>query len=622
MHALVPLLLAALGPQRSGRSDSPGPALVRENLGLAVGVASPVVAGRVLVEGNELQQGVDLNGDGDVDDMVQHVVSRQGGPPSNLGLAGFAFTGPVLAQSFDGNVPLSISERAQGGVDLNHDGDALDLVWHAVNVETLRLLNLEMTQAFPFGSEKQAFLNTWEASERRDLNGDGDQDDREAFRLDLATGARTLIGTGRVVQIPDGRLLLVEREWETLDDANGDGDTNDEFVFLHDVSSGALDPLPVLNTRNLHWNVAGHTLFSTPSERDLGLDLNGDGDRRDRVLQAFDLDLRRSFNLGRTSTSGLFARGPWILGSLLESSAGRDWNGDGDTDDSLLHTYDEERHASSLHAFEWRTAAGSLPNEDLLLATRSEAGLDANGDGDGIDEVPVLYDLRQRAEKRLPFALARGRFSLTPIQVVGDRMSFLVDEGAQGADLNADGDEEDLVLEVYFTNTLQTWSSGLAVDLVDLGDEEPWLLWSGPRCVALAVSEASQGGQDLNGDGDLADVVLHVLALSPSGRNTLTNLGITAFRNPFVLEPLVREHWIGLQPQRDLDGRDDVLPTHIPFFHHLESGTTLSLGTAGEILAMSDDHALVRVLEEPLGDLNGDGDALDLVLQRITLVGP
>jgi hypothetical protein len=458
-------------------------------------------------------------------------------------------------------------------------------------------------------------------SERQDLNGDGDLLDLEASRLDLATGARALIGPGRL-RPEGGRLLLVHREWEAQSDVNGDGDASDEFVHLYDADSFALEPLAVVNTRNRSWNVSGDTLFSTPSERDLRADLNGDGDRADTVLHALDLELRRSFNLRRASSSGFFPHGPWIFGVLSEALAGRDWNSDGDATDSLLHSYDEARHVLSLHPFEAPDVVLRLAHEDRVLTTHDELVGDANGDGDELDRHPVLYDLRQRTTKPIPLALAQEPvlFSTdySPIWMLGEHLAFLVGEREQGMDRNGDGDLDDDVLQVYDTATSRTSSTGLALFHFS-GDEGTWNAWPGPAHLTLAVSEPNQGGLDLNGDGDARDHVLHVLSFDRAGRQRTVNLRSDVDFQRVQLEVQPRARWIALQ--EDLDGDDPPTHAHALRFHHVASGATLTLEGA-DLLALGEDHALVRVLEGPLGDRNGDGDLLDTVLERVTLLGP
>jgi hypothetical protein len=102
--------------------------------GLA-GAGPPVVATNLLLQPiGEMQQGSDLNGDGDTDDDVWFAHELLTGLSLNLGVAGIAAGGGALLD--DGRGILLVSEEGEGagGTDLNGDGDAFDVVAH-----TLRL---------------------------------------------------------------------------------------------------------------------------------------------------------------------------------------------------------------------------------------------------------------------------------------------------------------------------------------------------------------------------------------------------------------------------------------------------------------------------------------------------
>src|SRR5262245_34958906 len=83
---------------------------------------------------SEPDQGADLNGDGDKEDFVLHVRRAADGAVINLGLAvqDVAGSGGRLGiSSVSGDlVAFAVGEQAQGGTDLNGDGDTNDFVLH------------------------------------------------------------------------------------------------------------------------------------------------------------------------------------------------------------------------------------------------------------------------------------------------------------------------------------------------------------------------------------------------------------------------------------------------------------------------------------------------------------
>jgi hypothetical protein len=76
----------------------------------------------------EAEDQSDLNGDGDLLDQVAHLYDAEAGAVRNLGLAAMF----LLVPSADEQGFLLVSEAGQG-VDLDGDGDALDMVLHLVD---------------------------------------------------------------------------------------------------------------------------------------------------------------------------------------------------------------------------------------------------------------------------------------------------------------------------------------------------------------------------------------------------------------------------------------------------------------------------------------------------------
>lgn len=155
----------------------------------------------------------------------------------------------------------------------------------------------------------------------------------------------------------------------------------------------------------------------------------------------------------------------------------------------------------------------------LFLVPEVDAGQDLNGDGVQDDEVLHVLDLRSGVTHGTGLvATVIGTVAFGPSAQQGDLLALAVPESENG-DRNGDGDTFDFAAFVFdgATGTLRdlglAWAFGTNLE-VD-GDD-----------VLVAVDEASQGGQDLNGDGDAVDLVLF---RHDHPTDTTTNLGLAGF---------------------------------------------------------------------------------------------
>jgi hypothetical protein len=143
----------------------------------------------------------------------------------------------------------------------------------------------------------------------------------------------------------------------------------------------------------------------------------------------------------------------------------------------------------------------------FLVPEAGQGGADLNGDGDASDLVLRVYD----AESGTLVNLGRA----TEDFVLGDDLiAFRTDESAQGdGDLNGDGDTGDAVLQVYdlASGTLANSEQAAVACRLEVCDPRIPYRVAG-RTVTYLTIEAQQGGADLNGDGDAADLVLQVFS--------------------------------------------------------------------------------------------------------------
>jgi hypothetical protein len=546
--------LLALGACR--RTEAPIAAPRAElNLGLAaralIGAESTW-----LVVAHEAGQGArDVNEDGDADDAFVRVldVSRGAlvGPPLVVGRAG----GPPLVAACDGtSAAVAVDEAADGARDWNGDGDALDRVLfvRAPGSEGFENLGFAVASVVVGGTLVACAVDE-AAQGAQDLDVDGDADGSVLAVHDLARGAtRTFtLRDARPLAIADGRVALALSERSGLD-LNGDGDDLDRAVLeVYDAHTGALHNTTLALASPAAVS-AGATFGVSVSEAAQGRgDLSGDGEADDAVFHVYDPE--RFFALDLGLSVPLFPApvtdARRYLLHALEGPAARDLNGDGDLEDLVLHVFEPETglvletglasQASAVLLGDWvgvsvfepmqgsrdldgdgeaggnvvhvlELASGTLENLGLdafalhasatrvfLAPSEALAGLDWNGDGDRDDQ--VLFDWSTR-----DLATRGSRAGIGAVlDVFGEHALLARREAERGLDASGDGVADDLVLELYDAR------SG-ALEPLGWGVGSAARLTSALEVVALVDEEAAR--RDLNGDGDRADEVLHVLA--------------------------------------------------------------------------------------------------------------
>lgn len=547
--ALVALALAAC---RHGGGPSAVAPLAR-NLGLAARAllgAERLWLVRVL---ESEQGGRDANGDGDAEDELVYVLDleRGGFVGAPLALADARSAPPLLACDGE-SAAFAVDEAAEGGRDLNGDGDALDRVLFVLERTAGTLANLGFAvNALEVGGTLVAFAVD-EHGQGADLDADGDADGGVLHVHDLADGSLRVLSLrdSLPLAVADGRVALCLAERPGLD-LTGDGDDLDRTVF--EVYDG--------RTRLLHNTTlvlagpavaaVGHTFGFSVSEAEQGRgDLSGDGAADDAVFHVYDPERGFSLNLGLSvplhPAPASDAR--HYLLRALESAQGRDLNDDGDLEDLVVCVFepdtdrlfvtglasqgaavlldgwvgvsvfepmqgnadldgDGEADGNVVHVYE--LATGGVQNLGLdafvlhggdrrvfLAPFETLSGIDWNQDGDREDRVLFDWsaaDLRTRNS---------GEGIGSVLAVAGDQALLVVRETERGGDGNGDGDAHDLLLELYDAARGSTralgWGAGSAAFLTS-------------RLEVLALVEEEAQGRDLNGDGDRSDEVLHVL---------------------------------------------------------------------------------------------------------------
>jgi hypothetical protein len=304
--------------------------------GLATNGAEPLLAsGFVTVLVSEAEQGADLDGDGDLLDRVYFDFDPISGLARSLVLEG------PRSGSVEGENALALIARERTNGDLDGDGDQADFVPFLYEPLRGRLTNLGLAEALgiaPLFLERSLVLIVSEAANRGlDLDGDGDALDLVPHVFDLVNRTITnLAVAGTVFRAADGRLLFARSEAQAQVDWNRDGDQLDSILFAWDeattqlVNSG-LASVGVLDAR-------GSRVLLVQSEEEQDQDLNGDGDRVDFVLASYDFTTGLASNIGlAASLEGVLLSETAALVLVPEIDQGRDLNGDGDFGDSVLH---------------------------------------------------------------------------------------------------------------------------------------------------------------------------------------------------------------------------------------------------------------------------------------------
>lgn len=316
------------------------------------------------------------------------------------------------------------------------------------------------------------------------------------------------------------------------------------------------------------------------------------------------------FNTRRTILTGLWGSGNWA--AFCTEEYNRDLNGDRYTDDSILCTLDLRTLAVQVtgvavdpllsdNTDDWPVAF-SPEYLAFQVAEDDQGGRDLNGNGKAEDNVLAVYQLSNRQVTNLGIVGQQPTFG-------AGKLYFTQPEAAAGKDLNGDGDARDQVLCVWDPATRKVESLVM--------DAEGGFSLAGDWIAAL-TSEAAQGGADLNGDRDTADLVAQMYQIS-TRKWTTTGLESSA---EYVLTPrlLVTATDEVKQGRRDLNGNtrpQDIVAQ----VWDLAAGKAINTGLecSGGIAA---DGVVVGVcVQESAGgvDLNGDRDTKDGVAHAFTL---
>lgn len=461
--------------------------------------------------------------------------------------------------------------------------------------------------------------------------------------LAIGFSSRHLVAGARHVAVAVSELQQGEQ------DLNGDGDTLDLVAWLLDVQTGewtnlglavAFDESPFVQAAKPSPMAFGDGFLVVYGwETEQGADVDGDGDATDPLLHHVDLETGHltSFALGELSHGRVGGDYAVVAGEEFDT----DWDGNGVVGDELFHVLDRRGRL--------RTVVAPIePVEmigDLLLVEKPEGSLAGTDPAGLLNPTPnALLDLRtgrfftsfhtltfsddwihftaplddfEDFEGSFAWHRPTGRvFDLpegTASFPMGRHLVVVRDETVLQVDLNRDGDSWDTL-----------WSALDSVDggLVEL-DLHSSALWSerDDRSCAAVVWE-SFVGDDLNGDGDENDWLLHVVRSEPL---EIVDLGAVAVgADP---HPRASDYFLPIQEGAvDVNGDGDTDDLG-PLAYSVSDGEahTLPISIAGAPLHHRGGYAfLVHEADEGGLDLNGNGQATDRIahLYRVGLEDP
>jgi len=463
------------------------------------------------------QNDTDLNGDGDKFDYVLHVYDAVAATTTNLGLA---VDRVKVDDAGGGLVAFTVPEASQGlgGTDLNGDGDKVDSVLHVYDPVSATVTNLGIAVSSDLVVRgRLAAARVSEAEQgNTDLNADGDTADYVLFVYDADNPPllNTHMAADKNVQV-DGRVVAfnVSEKSQAHISLNGDADAGDTVAHVYCAAGSSCAAGPGMH--NLGVDARGGITLGGPllalhtRERNQGnVDLNGDLDRSDLVIQIYHVD---TGVLTNTHIAGRMTRivgGKMIIGVPEKWQAGTDLNGDLDRSDVVTEIYDTATSTvtntgRALPRVCLREPGGKFRGEcfqasgDILALATNERAQNhniLNADGDLFDDVAEMWRLSDNTRVNSQFAIAHA----SAFAVGGTLGAFRVYEPDQRVVLNGDGDQNDRVMFVMNTATLTTTNLGYAAE-AHFAVESGHVVWR--------TSETEQN-VDLNGDGDKFDFVL------------------------------------------------------------------------------------------------------------------
>ena len=521
---------------------------------------------------------------------------------------------------------LSEAAQGSGGSDYNQDGDTIDSIVTRINTDTASRAILDVAAQELAFARQTLFMLVSEAADARDWNGDMDVSDRVLLYVRPSESTPTFLDTvsSATSMAAIGGTVVYAAEAAPA----GAMETNLRLTTVASNGAAPSAPATILtgsdpNNDGISYRVTGrdgNVVFLRADEAVDG-DLNGDGDATDANIFAV-LDAGEATPTAINSGLAISAEstptavpisggGEWLVAFLVDEMAeGESLNdpalfalawappncasADADLDDHVLHWFQLTDLAMGTAAVNTgligaSTATAYAHREEFVGVVMPESDQGAalcnlNGDGDDSDDVFRWVDASNPAATPLPVTSTSRLIAINGdipggsggVVRLDDAWVIVVDESADGRDWTGDGQQDrEVVLAHNPASSGQGWNAqhGSETPTRPIGvswmSEDPG---SGSRMLA-GLLEASVTS-DLNVDGDQLDAVPTLPEVVTENRLSFPGVGIAsaATNAGIVVEQNVGYHRVSEAAQGNLD-------------------------------------------------LNGDGDAIDMVLVRFSLVG-
>jgi cysteine-rich repeat protein len=355
------------------------------------------------------------------------------------------------------------------------------------------------------------------ATERVSVASDGSQGNQHSSRCGLSSDGRAVVFQANASNLVPGDtngmpdvFVHGPDEMDLTSDLSADGDLQDMLLAALDTATGDVTLLcPAVEVAVKDGSAAFlRPMASGPCAPSAGL-AGTDGDPDDLVVHLF-VPGQGTANLDRAATA--IALSGDLVGALVLGSSGG----------TEAQAYDRAAQ-SWLPTGEAADSVAVVGPTLAFTSPEAEAGADRNGDGDLLDRVLRIYQLQGAALVALPELPAPAAEEF----VLGERLvAFRTREASQGEDLNADGDWDDDVLQVFDLESRRLFNTEQAVTPCPLEACDPRFPYRVESdTVTFITSEAAQSGPvpapgcqptgtpgecDLNGDGDADDLVKQV----------------------------------------------------------------------------------------------------------------
>ncbi|MAG56476.1 MAG: hypothetical protein CMJ83_09310 [Planctomycetes bacterium] len=460
------------------------------NLGRSAS-SGPVVIGALIVwllsendEGN-----FDFSGDGDLGDQVITVYD----PTMPLGPGNPAVTPTTGAANTplrpDGTTVVLLASEIDDGADISGDGEIDDLVVRSRDLVTGVVFNAPLVfdiAAFMFdvgnGFTTFAVSEVETGMTGTDLNGDTDSGDTVLFGMNLTTGVsfpvgpggtpRAVAGTVEIAGTPAAPVfayavdeISIGLMGTNFNSGMSDVDVSDQVLALWDVMAGTETfPLGGIAIDGAQISGTATRVAFVGSEDDNGSvqDFNSDADFLDEVPFWMDLAATGLANsvgiaaeLGQARIQLCDSYMIFIASESDDGVGGTNFNaasGDSDTDDAVAHFLDITGPGASPRNTGFATQdILCFEGENALFLTAPESAqgtTDINGDGDTSDIVPIYFRVdpaTMNIVRGVSAIIIDGpiSFQICPTQI---RIWGNSSEMNLNADFNEDGDLDDFHL--------------------------------------------------------------------------------------------------------------------------------------------------------------------------------